>query len=150
MRKASTPALFLSLLLLAGCAAGAQTRAPRASGPPERIGDELAGTNWQAQSVDGTPVPDPSLMTLDFLPGDQVRGQAGCNRFTGPYATRDDKITLGILRQSRLACSEAAETAQQNQLIDKLHRAWRAELGNGLLILYDRQGHEIRFVPRPG
>jgi heat shock protein HslJ len=150
MHKARLPALLLTALVLTACSAGAQTQAKRPAGPPPRIGDELVGTKWQAQSIDGQPVPDPALMTIDFLPGgDQVRGQAGCNRFVGPFASRADKVTLGILRQSRLPCG-AAETAQQQQLIDMLHRAWRAELGDDVLVLYDRQGQEIRFVPRAG
>ena len=105
MRKARLPALLLTALVLTACSAGAQTQAKRPAGPPPRIGDELVGTRWQAQSIDGQPVPDPALMTIDFLPGgDQVRGQAGCNRFVGPFASRADKVTLGILRQSRLPC----------------------------------------------
>ena len=150
MRKASLPAVLLGVLTIAACSAGAQTQAKRPAGPPPRISDQLTGTSWQAESLAGQPVPDPAMMTIDFLPGgDQVRGQAGCNRYTGPFASRGDKVTLGILRQSRQPCT-AAETAQQQQLIDMLHRAWRAEIADGVLVLYDRQGQEIRFIKRPG
>lgn len=151
MRKASTPALLVTLLLLAACSAGAQTqsRKARPDGPPPRIGDELDGTRWQAVSLDGVTVADPAKMTLDFLPsGDAVSGQAGCSHYDGPFASRADKVTMGLMRQSGIPCAEP-ETAQQQQLIDTLEHAWRAELGNGSLVLYDRQGREARFVPRP-
>ena len=111
-------------------------------------GDKLVGTKWQAQSIDGQAVADPSAMTIDFLQGDHVRGQAGCNRFVGPFASRGDRITLGILRQSRLQC-EPAQAAEQKRLIDLLHDATLAALVEGKLVLTGRHGEEIRFVPRP-
>ena len=86
-------------------------------------------------------------MTLDFLPGDQVRGQAGCNRYVGPFASRGDRVTLGILRQSKEECSPA-ETAIQKQLIDHLHGAARGEIVDGELIFYGRHGEEIQFAHR--
>ena len=134
--------LLLALGSTVSCVAAQSTRA---SG--QRIGDELAGTRWQAKSVDGQPVADPALMTLDFLPGDQVRGQAGCNRFVGPFASRGDRVTLGILRQSKDTCAPA-EAAMQQQLIDQLHGAARGEVVGGELIFYGRHGEEIRFTPR--
>ena len=152
MRKASTPALLLTFLLLAACSAGAQTqqsRKARPDGPPPRIGDELDGTSWQAVSLDGTSVANPARMTLDFLPGgDGISGQAGCNKYEGPFASRADKVTMGLLRVSRLPCPEP-EAVQEQALIDALEHAWRAELGPDTLMLYDRQGREARFVPRP-
>ena len=90
---------------------------------------------------------NPAEMTIDFLPGEQVRGQAGCNRYVGPYGTRDDRITLGILRQSRLNC-DPAQMAAQKQLIDLLHGATKAEVVAGTLVLSGRHGEEIHFVRR--
>ena len=66
-------------------------------------------------------------MTIDFLRGgDQVRGQAGCNRFVGPFASRGDKVTMGIPRQSRAECSPE-EAEMQKSFIDMLHAAWRTD-----------------------
>ena len=88
-------------------------------------------------------------MTIDFLkPGDQVRGQAGCNRFVGPFASRGDKVTMGILRQSRNACPPE-QAAMQQTFIDMLHAAWRAELNGNTLTFYGRQGEQITLTPRP-
>lgn len=142
---------FLSTLLLAAvladgsCALAQQQNRPVA--PPPRIGDKLTGTSWQAQAIDGQPVATPADMTIDFLPGDHVRGQAGCNRYVGPFASRGDRITLGILRQSRLPCDDT-QRAEQKQLIDLLHGATLAALVDGTLVLTGRHGEEIRFVPR--
>ncbi len=145
MRLACLSALVLGIVLADASCAVAQSP-PKA--PPPRIGDKLVGTKWQAQSIDGQAVADPSAMTIDFLQGDHVRGQAGCNRFVGPFASRGDRITLGILRQSRLQC-EPAQAAEQKRLIDLLHDATLAALVEGKLVLTGRHGEEIRFVPRP-
>jgi heat shock protein HslJ len=117
-------------------------------GRSDRIGDELEGTSWQAESLDGRPVPDPAAMTIDFLRGqEQVRGQAGCNRFVGPFASRGDKVTMGILRQSRAQCPPE-QAAAQKAYIDMLHAAWRAELGPDVLTFHGRNGDQITFVRR--
>jgi heat shock protein HslJ len=144
MRLARLSPLLLVVALADGSCAWAQTRPVT---PPPRIGDKLIGTKWQAQAIDGRAVATPADMTIDFLQGDHVRGQAGCNRFVGPFASRGDRITLGILRQSRQKC-DATQQAEQQQLIDLLHGATLAKVANDTLILTGRHGEEITFVPR--
>jgi heat shock protein HslJ len=145
MRTAVVGVLVLSMLTLGSGAAVAQTT----QGIRLHLGDELAGTSWQAETIDGKPVADPSAMTIDFLKGgDQVRGQAGCNRFVGPFASRGDKVTMGILRQSRDTCPPE-QAAMQQAFIDMLHAAYRTELSVGSLTFYGRQGQAITLTPRP-
>jgi heat shock protein HslJ len=163
MRKASRfPALIFCAAALLGAAPapGQQQQAqqpappageaepPKPVQPPPRVGDELVGTRWQAETLAGAPVPDPALVTIDFLPGDHVRGQAGCNRFVGPFASRARHITIGWLRQSRLKCPPE-EAALQRRVVATLHEVERAELGEDTLTLYGPDGEESRFVPRP-
>jgi|1185.fasta_scaffold753010_1 heat shock protein HslJ len=136
-----------AVILLACFLAAPPVDAQSGRAPTSRIGDELQGTSWQAESVDGKPVADPSSMTLEFLPGDQVRGQAGCNRYVGPFASRGDRVTLGILRASRAECPPA-QAAMQKQLIDQLHGAARGELVDGDLIFHGRHGEQIHFTRR--
>ena len=134
----------VGFILLAGLAClPAATEAQSSRPNPPRVGDELEGTSWQAVSIDGRPVPNPSEMTIDFLKGgDSVRGQAGCNRFTGPFASRGDKVTMGILRQSRDDCPPEQAAAQQ-AFIDMLHAAYRTEVDGQTLTFYSRQGQQI-------
>ena len=164
MRKASRfPVLIFCAAMLLGAAPApgqqqAQEPAPPAGEaappegkpvqPPPRVGDELVGTRWQAETLAGAPVPDPAQVTIDFLPGDHVRGQAGCNRFVGPFASRARHITIGWLRQSRLRCPPE-EAALQRRVVATLHEVERAELGEDTLTLYGPDGEESRFVPRP-
>ena len=89
-------------------------------------------------------------MTIDFLKaGDQVRGQAGCNRFVGPFASRGDKVTMGILRQSRSRLPSPSRPPCSRRSIDMLHAAWRTELNGNTLTFYGRQGQRITLTPRP-
>jgi heat shock protein HslJ len=157
MRKASLPVLLLlcaALLLPGAVPALGQQQAPAPPAdakpvqPPPRIGDDLVGTRWQAETLEGQPVLDPASATIDFLRGDHVRGQAGCNRFVGPFASRAKRVTIGIVRQSRLKCP-GEQAALQRRMVNTLHLAERAELGEGTLTLYGPKGERSRFVPRP-
>jgi heat shock protein HslJ len=140
-----TAVIGVVVSLAVATAAMAQSSRPN----PARVGDELEGTSWQAVSIDGKPVADPSAMTIDFLKsGDQVRGQAGCNRFVGPFASRGDKVTMGILRQSRSECPPDQALAQQ-AFIDMLHAAYRTEVNGRTLTFYSRQGQQITLEPLP-
>jgi heat shock protein HslJ len=154
MRKASrfSVLVFCAAALLGAVPASAQQAPPPPEGkpvqPPPRVGDELVGTRWQAETLAGAPVPDPAQVTIDFLPGDHVRGQAGCNRFVGPFATRARHITIGFLRQSRLKCPPE-QAALQRRVVATLHEVEHAELREDSLTLLGPDGEASRFVPRP-
>lgn len=140
-RRFRTLATTLALALLVAPAA-AQVRTP------PRVGDQLVGTKWQAQTLQGEPVENPAGATIDFLPGDHVRGQAGCARFTGPFATRLDRIVIGPLRTSASPCGPV-EVAQQLRFTGILKQAERAVLQDGVLLLYSAGKPEpSRFMPR--
>ena len=114
-----------------------------------QIGERLKGTSWQALSIDGHRVADPSALTIEFLAsGDTVRGQAGCNSFIGPFASRSDKVTMGYLQQSRLKCPPE-QAALQREFIQVLHNAWSTELTADTLTFRGRNGKEVVLVPRP-
>ena len=145
MRRAVVGAFFLFAFVLGAAPCNAQSGTPS----KVRVGEELEGTSWQAESIDGKPVSDPAAMVIEFLKGgDQVRGQAGCNRFVGPFASRGDKVTIGILRQSRDKCAPE-QAAMQQAFIDMLHAAWRTEVSVDTLTFYGRQGQQITLTPRP-
>lgn len=142
---------LLALALACPTSALAQDPPPRRE-PPPRIGDALIGTRWQALTLRGEKVADPTQATIDFLPGgDHVRGQIACNRFVAPFASRADRITIGPIRVSRLRCTEGA--ALQKTLVDTLHQAEQAALsederGEDQLELVGQDGAISRFVRR--
>jgi heat shock protein HslJ len=136
-RRAAAAILALAALALPALA---QTPSPR-------IGDALVGTRWRAEILEGEPVARPAEATIDFLRGDHVRGQVGCNRFVGPFATRDDKIVFGPLRTTRATCP-AAGTAQADRFLRVLRRGGRVGLAQDALTITPTSGVSSRFVPR--
>lgn len=141
------PRLLLLGLLAALLSAAGPAAAQRQRDAPPRVGDALIGSRWQAVTLRGDAVDDPSRATLDFLPGDHVRGAVACNRFVAPFASRADRITIGPIRVSRLRCPDAA---LQATMVDTLHRAERAILTEEprALELVGPGGAVSRFEPR--
>jgi heat shock protein HslJ len=145
--RAALAALCLLPLATVLTAAATAVAQQKREAPP-RVGEALIGSRWQAVTLSGAPVADPSRATLDFLPGDHVRGQVACNRFVAPFASRADRITIGPIRVSRLRCPDAA---LQQTVVDTLHEAERAVLAKEprALELFGPSGAVSRFVPRP-
>src|SRR5689334_11145589 len=115
--------IFAASILVAALAIPLAALAQQGKGPRERIGDRLQGTHWKVDTIEGQAVADPSAMTVVFASeGDEVSGVAGCNKYVGPFASRGDKVTMGILRVTSAECS-AEQAAMQKALIDMLHGA---------------------------
>jgi heat shock protein HslJ len=126
---------------------------PQRRGPP-RIGERLAQTRWRAESLRGRPVPKDLLgvQTLEFLEDGFVRGETGCNRFVGPFATRANRAVLGPLSLTRRACAQPALSQQETAFVETLERTERAELreGDQVLLLYSSLSDKpSRFVRQP-
>ncbi|MGD9510022.1 MAG: META domain-containing protein [Geminicoccaceae bacterium] len=139
--------IFAASILIAALAVPLAASGQQGKGPRPRIGDRLAGTHWKVDTVDGRPVADPSAMTVIFAPeGDQVSGTAGCNKYIGPFASRGDKVTMGILRVTRVECSPE-QAAMQKALIDMLHAAYQASVVDGVLTFVSRQGARSTLEP---
>ncbi len=64
----------------------------------------LADTQWTIVEIDGRPVSGETYH-LGFT-GDRLSGQAGCNRFSGPYAAGDGTFMPGAVISTRMACPE--------------------------------------------
>lgn len=95
------PALLVGVaLVLAGCAGGAT--APAGGAVPA-----LAGTYWALQEVEGNSFPDyrgtrePYIV---FRLEGGVTGFAGCNTMGGAYETSGDRLRVGPLAMTRMAC----------------------------------------------
>lgn len=130
---------------------GSGTVSPRLKGPP-RIGDELVLTRWQAETLAGRPVSGDSALVLEFLDDGFVRGDTGCNRFVGPFATRADRVSLGPLSKTRNDCATASLGQQEEAFILALERAERMQLqeeGNVLLVFSRQARQPSRFLRLP-
>jgi heat shock protein HslJ len=89
---------------LAGCcrAASAAPAAPAAA---------FEGRDWRLVSlrgVDEAALADPAKVPSVRFEGGRVQGFGGCNTFAGAYAVEGDRVTLGPLAGTMMACAEPA------------------------------------------
>jgi heat shock protein HslJ/uncharacterized membrane protein len=65
----------------------------------------LADTGWAIVAIGGEDVPQAEDYNLQFSEG-RILGQAGCNRFSGPYREAIRTLTPGPIAATRMACPE--------------------------------------------
>jgi heat shock protein HslJ len=75
----------------------------------------LAETSWAIVEIDGARVGGDNYR-LQFDSEDRLSGQAGCNRFSGPYTQAGRALTPGAIVATRMACGEAP-TAHETTLL---------------------------------
>ena len=117
--------------------------------PAIASGSELAGTSWLVDDVGGRGVVDRARTTLEFLEPGRIAGRTGCNRFFGRVVLDGDRITVGNLGLTRMACSESLMN-QEQRFVDALGNARRLKLAHGELILnvFDDGGRRLLELSR--
>jgi heat shock protein HslJ len=127
---------------LAGCC--------RIAAPPPASA-ALEGTTWRLAALPGH-APD-SLARLEppvtaRFEGGRVTGFAGCNTFTGPYTSKDDRLTIGLLAGTMMACPEPAMTLER-----AVHGAFKGTFSVAIagdrLRLTGESGGALEFAKEP-
>ncbi|HPQ94994.1 MAG: META domain-containing protein [Thiothrix sp.] len=104
----------------------------------------LTGAEWQVEDLNGTGVIDNSPTRIRFSPDGKVSGNAGCNRFSGDYSTRNGTLTLGSLSATERACIAPALNAQEARFLELMQAVDRYTFdATGALILKTRDGRTI-------
>ena len=106
----------------------------------------LVGSEWRLEDLGGRGVLDRVQATLAFPEAGRVAGNSSCNRFFGSYTLMQDRIALGQLGGTRMACAPAVDE-QETRYLDALQKAQRLEV-RGTTMLMHVQGLErpLRFV----
>ncbi|WP_332743931.1 META domain-containing protein [Hydrogenophaga sp.] len=106
----------------------------------------LVGSEWQLEDLGGRGVLDRVQATLAFPEAGRVAGSSSCNRFFGSYTLMQDRIALGQLGGTRMACAPAVDE-QETRYLDALQKAQRLEV-RGRTMLMHVQGLEkpLRFT----
>lgn len=133
-------AVVMALTVAAcGTSSASPSPSPLPSGPLD-----LNGTTWlllKYVSPDGTSYTVPGAVTPTMGFDDRTAsGSGGCNTFSSPYQLEGDKLTMGPVATTKMACEEpiaGVETAYFAAL-DVVNRA--AILDNGNLQLWDDGG----------
>src|SRR5215469_15356633 len=155
MKHAAASFLAVSLLV-ASCSS---TRKPAAASTPPVSASApltLLGTEWLLVDVNGTPPLPKVQATLSFVEANRVAGNGSCNRFTGSVAVSGNKLRVGPLASTRMACLNDNVGAQEDKYLKALGAATRYAWQDPYLVI-DCDGYDkpLRFTrlfppnPRP-
>ena len=127
---------FLSLLSLGALAACATAG----------LGPQFHDRELHAQDVNGLPVTGGRPLTLRLTDG-RAAGHGGCNSFSAPYEISEERLELGPIVSTRMAC-EPAVMEQEARFLSILGAARSfSRYGNGSVSVIAPDGRAIRFRP---
>ena len=102
MKLVLIAAVAAAVLVLVGCA----YRGPKTEPGP---GSTLINTYWKLLSIDGVALDPPTGRKeahLILRPDYRVTGFGGCNTFNGNWEQEDERLMIGPLMATRMACPE--------------------------------------------
>jgi heat shock protein HslJ len=109
----------VAAVALAACSAsgGASPSGAPASSASAAPSATLEGTAWQLTDYIGPggnslAVPEKVAATAMFDAG-TVAGNGGCNQYTGPYTVDGDKLTIGTLASTMMACPAPQDAVEK-------------------------------------
>lgn len=76
----------------------------------------LAGSSWQVEDVASGGIIDRSNLTLVFGENGMISGSSGCNQYNGGYAVNGNKLDVGKVAGTRMACPPALMDLEQKFL----------------------------------
>jgi len=107
----------------------------------------LDNTTWRLTGLPGANLPAAqgrNAVTVNFE-GGRVHGFAGCNQFFGSYAQKGERLELGMLGATMMACPEPAMSIE-NLFLRSFSGALRmAVAGNELTLTPQGGGEALRF-----
>lgn len=119
----------LAIALLAGC------------GTTVSLDEPIESQTWRLVSVGTQPAQrdaDPRRDAQLQFDGSRVNGSGGCNRLAGPYQRTGNRLTIGPLAATRMACIEAERSAMESSFFAALQATTGySRLGTRLTLLDD-------------
>jgi heat shock protein HslJ len=108
------------------------------------MAQSVEGTYWKATELAGKPTPtqEPKREAhLQFQAGGRVSGSDGCNRITGTYELKGDRVTFGQMVGTQMACLKPSGTEQPFRVA--LKSATRLAITGDRLDLFDAAGTRV-------
>lgn len=99
-------------------------------------GASMTGKNWQPTVVGAESMPEDSGMFVQFDVDGSIKGNGGCNSFSGSLEQSDSGVAVGPLRATRMACPEAVMN-RESAFMTALQDAKKFETGGDRLQLLD-------------
>lgn len=67
---------------------------------------DLINARWVLRELKGQSIQSKSDLFIRFKDSTSAEGFAGCNRFFGSYASKGDRLKIGPLASTKMACTE--------------------------------------------
>lgn len=131
MKLAAIPILLVGLSL--GCSSTGTVNS-----------EQLKYTQWKLSQVDGQVIPSSYSASLSFIDALQVNGFAGCNKFFGEGALRNNRLKVNKLGMTRKSCGEQLDQFEL-QLLNVLKNGVNVKVDSGKLIFNSEQS--FVFIP---
>ena len=134
---------------LAGCCRLAAVRGEGAGAPASP--PAIDGLTWrivQLPGIDAGVLASTSRPLTVRFEGGRVSGFSGCNRFMGGYSLDRDRVTIGPLAGSMMACGEQA-TAVEKAVLGALAGTHRIGVDGDRLTLTSGTGASLVLVAEP-
>lgn len=100
----------------------------------------LAGSEWRPAQIGETAAPENTAIFVRFEADGRLTGHAGCNRFFGSYELTGDRIAIGPLGATRMACPGAVMDLEM-AFLEALETADGFVRDGTRLVLADEQGN---------
>jgi heat shock protein HslJ len=115
---------------------------------PQTAQDPLEGTSWDLFAYRKTSPIEGTSITAEFVDG-KVQGSAGCNSYSGAYKVDGERIEIGPIMMTEMACMEPEGVMDQElYYLEFLGAVSRIQFVDDQLQLFD--GHEaLTFIPAP-
>src|SRR6476659_7064201 len=140
MRLRWTLSLIVLVPLAAGCTPPAGTPAAATQAPTPAAAPALVGSAWRLEDLGGTAAIPGVEATLEFPGAGRAAGRGSCNRVFGTVEISGDSIRFGPLAATKMACVDAAASAQETKYLEGLQAAERFAFDGPALLLYPRGG----------
>lgn len=107
---------------------------------------DLVQVAWRPTHLGEMPLPDDTRMRLQFGADGQLSGNGGCNRFTGGFQLNGQKLTIGPVAATRMACPEPIQSFEFSYF-EALQAVQIVNLKDDRLVLRDADGQQlVRFI----
>lgn len=92
------------------------------AGPTGASLADLTAKEWMVATISGKPAASGTTIRFKFEEGGEIRGNAGCNSFSGSYDYTDGALSFGPMAMTRKACIGPA-MEQERVFMDVLSKA---------------------------
>jgi len=136
-RLAASSVLLAATALLAACAASVSLDEP------------IEGRNWRLTSVGMQPVAlggDPLRDAQVRFDGARVTGFSGCNQITGAYERSGNRLKIGPLAATRMACTDPTRNAMESSFLGALQGTASYSMLGRQLTLNDGSGRTLAVL----